>query len=104
MATDDPDRGAPPESPSTPAPSEPAPAESTSTPAASSPSSTSARRAETPAVPSSPLLKSGEDPFAQDPSWRDRAWYVFWYFLLPAGLAIALVQGLANVGVLEEAA
>jgi signal peptidase I len=36
--------------------------------------------------------------------WKDRVWYIFWYFLLPAGLAVAAVQGLANVGALEEAA
>src|SRR4051812_9398326 len=36
--------------------------------------------------------------------FQDKLWYAFWYFILPAGLAIALVQGLANVGVLEEAA
>src|SRR5690349_15813544 len=38
------------------------------------------------------------------PTWKDRLWYAFWYFLLPAGLAIATVQALANMQVLEEAA
>jgi signal peptidase I len=37
-------------------------------------------------------------------TWKDRLWYAFWYFLLPAGLAIAIVQGLAVAGVLSEAA
>lgn len=38
------------------------------------------------------------------PTWKDRLWYAFWYFLLPAGLAIATVQGLATAGILDEAA
>ena len=38
------------------------------------------------------------------PTWNDRLWYVFWYFLLPAGLAITAVQALARLDVLDEAA
>lgn len=36
------------------------------------------------------------------PTWKDRLWYVFWYFALPAGLAFAIVQGLALAKVTEE--
>ena len=37
-------------------------------------------------------------------TWSDRLWYAFWYFLLPAGLAVATVQALANLQVIDEAA
>ncbi len=39
-----------------------------------------------------------------DSPWSDRLWYAFWYFLLPAGLAVATVQALANLQVIEDAA
>lgn len=38
------------------------------------------------------------------PSWQDRLWYAAWYFLIPAALAIAVVQGLAAARVIEDAA
>lgn len=37
-------------------------------------------------------------------TWQDRLWYLAWYFLIPAALAVGLVQGLAAARVLEEAA
>jgi len=37
-------------------------------------------------------------------TWNDRLWYIAWYFLIPAALAVGLVQGLALARVLDEAA
>lgn len=39
-----------------------------------------------------------------DPTWQDRLWYAAWYFLIPAALAVAVVQGLAAAHVLDDAA
>ena len=38
------------------------------------------------------------------PTWQDRLWYAAWYFLIPAALAIAVVQGLALTNLIDDAA
>lgn len=39
-----------------------------------------------------------------DTPWQDRVWNFAWYFLIPACLAVALVQGLAITHVIDDAA
>ncbi len=43
-------------------------------------------------------------PLMNSPSWQDRIWYAAWYFVIPAALAVAVVQGLAAANVISDAA